>query len=59
MVKEGDKWRRRLSGRVWVVDKVHEKGPMEIEIRLPETGEREAVSHQYLWKNFLRIHGQE
>lgn len=45
-------WRRKLSGKVWVVDKVHNNGPFEIELRLPESNEREAMSAAYLKTHF-------
>lgn len=52
MVTKNSRWRRKLSGKVWVVDRVYDNGPFEIEIRLPETGEREGVSRVYLENHF-------
>lgn len=52
MVTKNSCWKRKLSGKVWVVDRVYDNGPFEIEIRLPETGEREGVSRVYLENHF-------
>lgn len=55
VIVEGSCWKRRLTGYVWRVDKVHERGPLEIEVRLPGTGEREAMSREYLEQHFEQV----
>lgn len=59
MVKEGSCWERKLSGYVWRVEKVHERGPFELELQMLETGERIAMSKEYLEQHFRPIEDRE